>query len=78
MTNTNNTITVMVDWASDDDGLDKALSREHGITIVDDGRMEATITGDPKKIKAFLLGDDYGMDVDAFEHYYPELNVTEC
>ena len=77
MTNTNNTITVMVDWASDDDGLDKALSREHGITIVDDGRMEATITGDPKKIKAFLLGDDYGMEIDTFDYYYPELNINK-
>jgi len=39
--------------------------------------MEATITGDPKKIKAFLLGDDYGMEIDTFDYYYPELNITE-
>ena len=77
MTNEINTITVMVDWASEENGLAKALSREYGITIVDDGRMEATITGDANKIKAFLLGDDYGMELDAFNDYYPELNINE-
>ncbi len=77
MTNEIKTTTVMVDWASEENGLDKALSREHGITIIDNGRMEATITGEPKKIKAFLLGDDYGMEVDTFNHYYPELNINK-
>ena len=74
-----NTITegktsITVDWASDERGLDKKLSKKYGITIKDDGGMEATITGDAKKIKKFLLGDDYGMDLDVLEDYYPELN----
>ncbi len=77
MTNEIKTTTVIVDWASEENGLDKALSREHGISITDNGRMEATITGDAKKIKAFLLGDDYGMEIDTFNHYYPELNINK-
>jgi len=68
--------TVTVDWASEERGLDKKLSKQYGITIKDNGRMEATITGDSKKIKSFLLGDDYGMEKDAFNDYYPELNES--
>jgi len=68
------TKTISIDWASEEKGLDKKLSKEYKISIKDNGRMEATVKGDPKKIKAFLTSADYDMDKEDVEELFPELN----
>ena len=62
-----------VDWASEMKNLDKELSKEYGISIKDNGRMEAKIVGDKKKILKFLRSADYDMDQEDIEDLFPEL-----
>jgi len=70
----NKMVEIIIDWASEFKGLDKKLSKKYGINIVDGKRMEATVSGDAKKIKKFLLSPDYDLDIDTIKDLYPELN----
>jgi hypothetical protein len=66
-------VTIDIDWASEIKNLDKDLSKEYGIKIKDNGNMTADVKGDPKKIKEFLLGVDYGMSEEDIAVIFPEL-----
>lgn len=69
-------VSIDINWASEIRDLDKQLSKEYGIKIEDKGRMNAIVTGDPKKIKTFLLGPDYDMDLEDIIDLYPELSES--
>lgn len=64
---------IIIDWASEVKGLDKSLSKEYKIDIKDTGKMEATVSGDKKKIIAFLTSADYNKSLDDAKDEFPEL-----
>lgn len=64
---------IEINWASEERGLDKSLSKKYGINIKDNGRMEATVVGDKKKIIKFLTSVDYGEELEDVEDLFPEL-----
>ena len=66
-------VTIDIDWASEERELHKGLSKEYGIQIKPGRRMDAVVTGDPKKIVKFLKGPDYDMDMDDIKDFFPEL-----
>ena len=64
---------IIIDWASEEKGLDKKLSKKYGITIKDTGRMEASVVGDKKKIIKFLTSVDYDVEMEDLKDMFPEL-----
>jgi hypothetical protein len=64
---------ISVPWSSELRDLSTDLSKEHKITINDNGNMNATIIGEKTKIKDFLLSSDYGMKEDELIETYPEI-----
>lgn len=69
-------VTIEIDWGSEVKNLDKEMSKEYGIKIVDDGKSSAKVTGDAKKVKKFLLSADYGMELEDLEDIFPELSES--
>ena len=64
---------IIIDWASEERGLDKSLSKEYGISIKDTGKMEANVSGDKKEIIKFLTSADYNKSLEDVKDEFPEL-----
>ena len=65
------TIDIDLDWGDPDEVADSA--KKYKIKIKETSYTTADVTGDPKNIKKYLLGDDYGMDPEDLDGLYPEL-----
>ena len=64
---------IKISWAEEERTLHLALSKEYGIIIRPDKHMEATVFGDPRKIKEFLTSVHYGMSHADISREFPEL-----